>query len=458
MKELFAKEVLVHPAVLGSCVLSVCVMGASIWYYQSAITPPAVVHAPVDAAAPAAITAEGTVLPSQNPDLYFEAQGRVASVAVSVGQSVAQGQTLATLDTAALSAARDQAEANLHLTQAKLDGLKAGARPVDVSAKETAVAQAEQALSNLYAQVPNDLSSAYSNMLGAVHADTDSLYNGPETNTPTLVFTTSNGQLSTNAAAERVSLNTLLASWPDELGAADPAGLDTQLAASIAHLGELRTYSNLLTQAVGSALTNSTFTASSVTTANADLALLRASIGSSLDVLQADQQQIASAKLATQSAQNALAQTKAPATKEDLEAAEAAVDAAGATLSAAQAALGNAIIAAPFSGTVSAVRVKVGDLASPGLAAISLTPKSALEVDGYLSEADAAAVSVGDQATVTLDAFGAGHPFAATVSSIDHAPTMQQGVPAYKVVLQFAQPDAALSSGMTANLSITPTR
>ncbi len=457
MKEFIGKEVLAHPVVLGSCVVSVCIALGSVWYYRSETTLPATVHAPIATPAAAIITAQGTVLPSENPDLSFETSGRVAAVNVQVGDTVAKGEVLATLDTAALSAARDQAQANLHLAQAKLDALKAGPRPVDVSAKQTAVAQTQQALTNLYTQVPNDLGAAYSNSLGAVSAYTDSLYNSPYSN-PTLAFSTADLQIATDAGNTRTDINALMDAWQATLAqpTTDQAALDQELAGGISNLSGLRAYANLLTRALAVAGTNGTFTAASVTAANTNLGLFRASVSASLATLQADQQQLASQRLAVQSAQNALAQLEAPATQQDLEAAQAAVDAAQATLSSAQAALGNAVITAPFAGSVSAVRAKVGDLASPALAAVSLTPQSALEIDGYLSEADAALVAPGDQATVTLDAFGSGHTFGTTVSSVDRAPTKEQGVPAYKVVLEFNQNDPSLASGMTANISITP--
>lgn len=459
MKAFLTKEVLAHPVVLLSCVASFAVAGGSVYYYQRSTALPqvALVHATQSAPQSAAIMAEGTVLPSQNPDLYFETSGRVARVLVAVGDPVSSGEVLATLDTAALSAARDQAAANLRLAQAKLDALKAGPRAVDVSAKQTAAAQAQQSESNLYAQAQNDINAAYSNSLGAVHAYSDPLYNSPNFD-PSLIFTTNDSQLGIDANASRGTVNDLLSVWQSALAnlSPDPTTLDRALADAIDRLGQLRAYANLLTRAVGVATINTTFTSASLATAQTNLALLRASISGSLSSLEADQQQLAVQKLAVQSAQNALAQLTAPATAQDLEAAGAAVDAAQASLGQAQAALGNATITAPFTGTVSAVRVKVGDLASAGLAALSLSPTSALQVDGYLSEADAAAVAPGDAAVVTLDTYGSARPFAATVASVDRAPTTQQGVPAYKVVLQFNQNDPALAAGMTANISITP--
>lgn len=455
MKSIFTREVLLHPLVLGAWGVVVVLAGGSVLYYNSSTVPTATEASVLSPAQSSAIAAQGTVTPAQNPDLFFESSGRVAVVNVAVGQTVRKGRTLAALDTASLSAAREQAAANLKAAQARLDLLNAGPRSVDISAKQTAVAQANQTLANLYTQIAVDLGSAYSNSLGAVHAYTDSLFNSPDT-TPTLAFTTSDGQVSTNAGAERATINTLLTDWGRVPATDDPAGLEVNLKEAINRLSELRTYANQLTVAVGEAITGATFTSSSVATANSNLASLRSSTSASVATLQADTQLLASQKLAVQSANDALAQTEAGATTQDIEAGQAAVDAAQANLNAAAAALSNAIITAPFDGTISAVRVKVGDLASPSLPAVSLTPQSALEIDAFLSESEAGVVHAGDSADVTLDAYGASKHFAATVVSVDRAPTVQNGVPAYKAVLEFTQNDPSLAAGMTANLAITP--
>jgi len=70
-----------------------------------------------------------------------------------------------------------------------------------------------------------------------------------------------------------------------------------------------------------------------------------------------------------------------------------------------------------------------------------------------VSEGDIANIHVGSAADVTLDAYGSDRHFTADVASVDTSPTMQNGIPAYKVVLQFAQNDPSISSGMTANIT-----
>ncbi|HEV8677366.1 MAG TPA: HlyD family efflux transporter periplasmic adaptor subunit, partial [Candidatus Paceibacterota bacterium] len=72
----------------------------------------------------------------------------------------------------------------------------------------------------------------------------------------------------------------------------------------------------------------------------------------------------------------------------------------------------------------------------------------------YFSETDIVHIAVGSQANITLDAYGSSRIFPATVVSVDRSPTTQSGVPAYKVTMQFAENDPAITPGMTANASI----
>jgi multidrug efflux pump subunit AcrA (membrane-fusion protein) len=69
-------------------------------------------------------------------------------------------------------------------------------------------------------------------------------------------------------------------------------------------------------------------------------------------------------------------------------------------------------------------------------------------------EADIAKIKIGDSAKVTLDAYGSDTYFPARVTKIDPAETMVEGVATYKAILQFAENDQRIRSGMTANMDI----
>ena len=176
---------------------------------------------------------------------------------------------------------RAQASANLNAAQARLASLQAGPRDVDVSAKETAVSQAEQALQNLYTQIPNDLGGAYSGSLGAVHGDTDTLFNNPNSS-PSVAFQTANTQAANDAATERTGVNTLFATWSSGSSDTDPDTIETDLSGAITNLRALRDYANALIGALGNAIPSSQFPQASITAGNASLAALQTTVSSLL--------------------------------------------------------------------------------------------------------------------------------------------------------------------------------
>lgn len=453
------KDLLRHPLVVGAAGAVAVIAVASIIYYVVATRlPSSTLGAVTTGSIKETVTATGTVTPAQNPNLAFVSGGRVADINVKVGDKVSQGQVLASLDTSTLSAQRAQAEANVAAQQATLDGMQAGARTVDVTAKQTAVAQAQSALASLYATVPTNLQTAYDKSFSGVSADTDTLFNQPNTPSPTLAFTTNNSQEAVTAVNSRSAINGDLANWKIDTdnisSAATPAQLDAELQTSINHLVLVRDFSDTMLSALSSAIPSSNFGQSSINAAQVSVAGLRDATNSLILTLQGEQQQITAQELAITAAQNALAQTSAGSTPQQIEAQQAQIAAAQAAVESINAQIGNAIIVAPFTGTVASVQVKNGDIVAPNTTAVSLNPTSAQQVDVYLSEVDAAKVVPGNSAVVTLDAYGSGHTYAATVVSVDHAPTIQNNIPAYKATLQFAQSDPTITSGLSANVTI----
>jgi len=458
MNSILSVQFLTHRLILASFGVVAVIAAGSAFYYVEGTKVPSVNVTPTQTSAEH-VTASGTVEPSQNPDLGFLAAGRLTRLPVSVGQKVIQGQLLASLDTASLSAQRAQAAANLAATQAKLDSMQVGPRSVDVQAKQTAVSQAQTTLSNIYANIPDTVASAYDRSFSGVSGSTDTLFNQPNTGNPSLVFGTTNASYGNNAAADRTQINADLVAWNTEVNSLSTSAtneqLDSELDSALVHLALVRTYCNDLLGALANATPSNSFSSASVTAAETSVTAVRDSINTLVATIKSTQQQIASSKLAVQAAQDSLAQTQASATQQDIEAQQAAIAAAAANVQNIDAQIGNAILRAPFSGSVASVHAKIGDIIVPNTPVISLDPSSAQQITAYVSESDAGKILAGESADVTLDAYGSDRHFAATVVTIDNAPTMQSNVPAYKVVLQFTQNDPAIASGMSANITFS---
>jgi HlyD family secretion protein len=453
-------ELLKHKYIV-SAIVAVVVIGAGAGlYYMTETRRPSEVALPGAGDQNAAIIANGDVEPLQNPNLSFQAGGRVSLVNVKVGDRVYVGETLAALDLATLSAQKAQAQANVAAAEAKLDALKAGPRQTDVAVKESAVNQAKQGKAATYAGVPAALSDAYAKANDAVHSAADSLFSNPNTARPTPNFTTSDSATANALSLSKVAVNAELTTWQAELSALPASSsateLDAALSSALSHLALVRQFEDALILALDSALPSSSFTASQISAAQTSTSAARASVNGLISTLTGTRETLVSEELAIENATASLNQLTAGASPQDIEAAEAAVSAAEASVSAVQAQISQNVVAAPFAGIVGSVSIKAGDSVAPGTAVITILPDSALEVSVAVSEVDVSKIVVGDKADVTLDAYGSGKVFPAHVSEVDAAPTILNGVSSYGVKLSFDTPDASIKTGMTANALIHP--
>jgi HlyD family secretion protein len=163
---------------------------------------------------------------------------------------------------------------------------------------------------------------------------------------------------------------------------------------------------------------------------------------------------LTAAESALQSAQGELSLAQAGASSQDIEAQQAVVAEAQAQVTSAQVALDHAALVAPFGGTVTNLTAQVGQVVSPGVPLLTLINNAGLKVVVYVSGSDVAQIKTGQKANVTLDAYGTGTTFPATVAAVDNAETTVNGTPAYGVTLYFTNPDARIKAGMTANADI----
>ena len=94
-------------------------------------------------------------------------------------------------------------------------------------------------------------------------------------------------------------------------------------------------------------------------------------------------------------------------------------------------------IRAPFNGMVVNIDVKVGQLVSPQSPVASIVGDAKFQIETNISEADIAKIKIGNNATVTLDAYGKDYKLKAKVVHIDPAGQVMNSVATYKVTLEF---------------------
>lgn len=112
------------------------------------------------------------------------------------------------------------------------------------------------------------------------------------------------------------------------------------------------------------------------------------------------------------------------------------------------------VLNAPFSGVVSFSKLSVGEAAVAGAIVARISEDGDLIIESQVPESDIAEI-VGDmKASVTFDSLSQNDAFEATVTKIDSAATVSQGVVSYMTEFRLSSGDDRLREGMTANIDI----
>ncbi|MDB4984334.1 MAG: family efflux transporter subunit [Patescibacteria group bacterium] len=359
-------------------------------------------------------------------ELGFADQGRVASVSVSEGQKVQQGQILASLDTSDLYA-------NLKNAQAALTIARAG------------VATNTTSLDNVTAQQNTLVANAYSNLLsnGLAAASNDVNIN-PSIQAPVISGTYSGSEgeyditvYSSNSNSGASWSTSGLESNVGQVSSNTPVPLGTKgLFISFPGTGYLYAGTKWVVNIPNKRSPNYTanYNAYSAALSARDLAISNAK-----------------ADLSQNGTDNSIAQAR-------VEQAQSQVDSILSQI-------GRRRIVASFDGTVANVNLKPGqtttsigssDSSTTGTSGstITLISQSDYEVVLDVPEISVAKLSVGQSVDIALDAYGAGVVFPGKITTIDPAETIVSGVPVYETKVAFTTPDERIRSGMTATATI----
>jgi len=401
------------------------------------------------------VSVTGNITTTRSADLAFENGGTVAAVYKQQGDHVNAGDVMAKLDTQDLQAELAQAQANVDAENATLKNLQAGPTSQSIAVSQTALAAAEQSLTNSYASVPNTVTSAYASANDAVRNQLAAFFTNAETNNPQLTFPLSDSQILNNITSERATASIDLNTWQAEnqgITVATPSStLDDSLQKTLAHLTVAKT---LLTTALNAVVNATNIAASTAATYKTDVTNGLNEVNTSIGNVNTLSQAVASEKASVAQAEAALNLTLAGSTQEAIDAQAAQVEQAQANVQAIQVKINKASLISPMSGVITLQNAKPGQIASPGAPVVSLIADNSLEVDADVPEIDIGKVSVGDAVSMTFDAFP-GETFTGKVFYIDPGETIVSGVVDYLVKVSFDKSDPRVKSGLTANLDIT---
>lgn len=326
-------------------------------------------------------------------NISTEIGGRVATLDVEEGQAVTAGQVLITLDTDLLAAQREVLAAQVAIAEAQRDQLAAGVRPEIIAQGQAQVALAQASV------------DAASVALGGAAA----LYNNPQE----LEIQVIDAQTQVTVAQEQVTaaraqftkaeegLQSSEMAVPDIRDAQDqfePLGI------TIAMPLDLATAPYQFQQAQ----TNLLSTIDALDGAQAALVALQ----TVADNPQGYQAQIAAASGQLETARAALdragaelALLEAGPRAEDLAVADAQVEQAQAVVDALDVQIGRATITSPIDGIVLERTLHVGELAVPGVTAITVANLETVDITVYLQADELPLAELNGEVDVYVDAF-----------------------------------------------------
>ena len=385
----------------------------------------------------------GQVVSGTNLNLSFQGSGVVRNVSVQAGDKVAQGQTLASLDQSGALASLTTAQGAQAQAQANYEKLQAGATTETVKTAQDSVNSAQQNLTNTYNGAINTLNNAYTSIYNAYNVAVSIQNNYFISQDPQgIQVSTAKNDISSNMQLVQSSLNTSEKS----MAAGD---IDATVSQAILSL-------NNVYDDVNTIRTQCDQGAYFYKVTSADKAILdgqKTSVNTTLTGVTALQQNIASLKLALQTAQDQLNVTTAPPTQAEIDLAKAQILSAQGQVDSAQTVLNNSVITAPESGTITQVDIKVGEQSVPSQEVMILQNINDLHAEADVSEANIATLQIGQPIDYTFDALGPDQHFAGKVLTINPASTVISGVVDY-LVKGSLDNIPNIKPGMTANMTI----
>lgn len=368
----------------------------------------------------------GKIAPEQKADLAFEKTGVVSLVSVKVGDKVVRGQVLGSLDTREARASYQAAQANVLSEKAKLDESRKGTRGEELTISGQTYSNAVRTFNNImrdtFAQIDNTLRS-----------NSDSMFNNADSSYPTLKVTVSTDARKKELESLRLMITEAITDWNKNYTNAnvDQSSALTRSTLTLTKdfLTKLQNYIKDPTDADREVILT---TIKAVTTINTNFIDAQASYDN---------------------AKGEYVLKRAGNTNESIESQQAKYEQAVAQAASEAAALEKMTITAPFDGIVTLVEPTLGETMSANVTAFTVMTADQYKIEVYVPESNISKINLGNLAKVTLDAYGKDTFFDASVSRIDPAETIVEGIPTYKVTLTIA-PDPRIRSGMTADINI----
>lgn len=387
------------------------------------------------------VVASGKVVSTTDLSLSFDSSGVVRSVSAKVGDSVVKGQILAALDQRSQRAAVTAARGRVLSAQARYQKVLEGSSNEEIAIAQINLDSAKRDLENTKKTQDNLVANArralYSSGLEASPVNSS----GEQT-----IPSIGGGYTGTTEGSYIITVDS------SSSGFVSISGIETGRAI----------LSDVAPQSLGTKGLTIIFPDTDVvagarweiTVPNKNSASYVANVNAYTNAVSVAENAIADAenRLATREAELNL--KRATARQPDVDAALAEVITAQAGLEEAQAALERTILRAPADGTITAVDIKIGQVAQSLEQAMILQDISNLYLESEVGESNISLLSLDLPVSIEFDALGGGDVMYGTISSIDPAATINNNIVSYKIKA-LLPPSEQIRPGMTATMVIT---
>lgn len=329
----------------------------------------------------------GTVRSVSEATLRTEKTAEVTGVYATVGQYISAGTVIAELESASERAAVAQADA------AYKKALN-GTRSEQLSILEITKNNAVESLQSAEASARTSLSTAYASVDSAILQSSDAVFSNPRGTNPQFTVQTSDSSLATQLGNDRVAMGTILGRQ-DGSNAQTLGGdaLTEEIKNATKELQTVKLFLDNVITALNKGIANPLTPQATIDTYRTSVTTARTSIITAISSLTSANDTLATKKAALAVAEKNLSQGVVGNQPED-------IAVAAATLAAARATLEKALIRSPISGTINTLALSKGDFVSAYQVAAVVSNNGALEIIGYVSEAERQLISAGAKATI----------------------------------------------------------
>ncbi len=452
----------------GICALFIC-LGGAFFYFKEYHNQNSAFAKVEKRSLSSEIFASGKVESSSEVSLFFKNVAKVNTVLVKVGDSVKSGDVLVLQDAKDLDAEDVELNAAIALQRARISQFKAGSSEEEISKVKVTLTNASTTYSSATISLENakkemlaSLENAYTNADDAIYNKVDQLFIGPTQQTPSLSFAVVSFSLGNEVGFQRKEVETILSSWRlqrKEYGA--ETDIVKEIIITKQSIIKVKALINKIAIIVNNPVNKPTQISEdswnvireSIASARLNLDVVTSRLLLSESVLAQAESSLKASQGQVDSAKSDVFIKKAKVRSTDLAVYYAQLEQAIAAKERSISSRKDLQITAPFSGIVTTVDVKSGEMSIPQKKVVTLLAENDLTIKLNVIETNIVKVQLGQKARITLEALPE-KELEGVVTFIDPAETIVGGSVYYKVTVTINEKQSFIRSGMTANVWI----